>query len=653
MALRLADGVAVSRAGTQLLFEVGDDEFVIDSQPVADRVEQWMSRLDAGTDRTSLVADDDDRDFAGDLLDALVEYGVLCEHDSAVPVATTVLVAGTTPWAVRCRDLLLAAGVGAVTADVGLVDDADLVVDLAERRSLAERCWRAGVPSIAGAFDHRGFVIGPLTVPPNAGCWLCAQRRHSATRSAEVAQIAADSRVLARGSTAIDAALAGDLLARAARDILVGAPSALPPGRLVVHDLDTGAGTGHVFVPVDGCPVCCDGARSQPSGEEWVDSGYGVVRGLTEHHTGLLWTVLATCSLPLDTDGMPMRQRAECTRGAGATAEGARLRAIGEAVERHAAASRGDRRIVCASADELPGRCVQPSSLVHYSADQYGWLPYRKPRDTERIAWWPGHDWSGERVWLPDAVLRLYRPPDQCYSQVTSNGVAHGRDVADAAARAVCELVERDAVMTTWQAQQPGCRIDTTSLSNDDREILRWLTQLGYQPFCYAIPAALALPTVLAVAFGDGQHTPGAVIGAATDRDPKAAVRRALWELASNCDLGIAELRDAAGAFVAQTADVSTVDDHAAYYRPARRQEAFAFLDAGGTIDVRDLPMSGGSVAELCTESSVTVFLAPLSATVVRAVSPDLVPLWFGTGTEPRAHPRLRWREARCPHPFT
>jgi hypothetical protein len=133
-------------------------------------------------------------------------------------------------------------------------------------------------------------------------------------------------------------------------------------------------------------------------------------------------------------------------------------------------------------------------------------------------------------------------------------------------------------------------------------------------------------------------------------------------ELAGNVLSTAQEIRDGALAPIPAEA-VRHIDDHAAYYLSPAAGGALDFLSrpggqarapgprAGEPHDVIPACLAAGLRIATCDITPADV--AACGLRVVRAVSPDLAPLWFGWHREPAGHPRLRCpRPNRAPHPF-
>ncbi len=181
---------------------------------------------------------------------------------------------------------------------------------------------------------------------------------------------------------------------------------------------------------------------------------------------------------------------------------------------------------------------------------------------------------------------------------MTSNGLAAGATRADASMRAAVELIERDAFMISWLARLPGRRIALDdSIDPGTREVARQIAERGARLELYLLDVGLAVPTILAVGFGDGRRWPGATVAMAAHLSPRAAIRKAVLEQGHVGPYLRRLMIEGNQIIPERPEDVRTLSDHAIYYFPPSRASAFAFLDAGEPTPAACLEGARGSVA--------------------------------------------------------
>jgi len=237
--------------------------------------------------------------------------------------------------------------------------------------------------------------------------------------------------------------------------------------------------------------------------------------------------------------------------------------------------------------------------------------------------------------------LSLELRQEQLIAQGTSNGLAASTSKDDAAQRAIMELVERDAFMSTWLTATPARRIQLDdTLDPLLRTVLEGIEVLGAMVEVYTLPSSAIGTTVLCLALGDGDHYPGVTFGLGCDLDPRNALKQAVLEIGQTGPYLRRMMRSGMLTAATDPSGVREMLDHACYYFPKERATAFDRLRSENTTvnlrdlksrDMRSLEEAGVRVA-LVDVTSADVATGPFS--VMRAVSPDLQPIWFGYGLE-------------------
>jgi len=363
-------------------------------------------------------------------------------------------------------------------------------------------------------------------------------------------------------------------------------------------------------------------------------------------------------------------------RLSGLTISEARRSAIGEALERYCAARADLDRIIVSPLDQLDGNVLDPRLLVAYTDDQLRrkGFPYRVFIPERPHAWITGTRLdTGEPIWAPALPTYFELPSglDDEYCQVTTSGLAAGACLEDALSHAILELIERDAVAISWLTRQPGRRIILDdSLDPGAHLLVRQLASHGAHVELYLLHSDTEIAAVACLVLGNGKDWPGVTFSSAAHPDPRQAVRAAILEQGFSGtflrDVLIQEERPVPE----RREDVRTVMDHAQFYFPEARASCCDFLRRTDIppVPLRQVPqVTGGTLNELVFwlarrnvhVAAVDVTSADIAITgtrVVRALAPELLPIYFGFGNEPLAHPALIRRLGRAspnldPHP--
>jgi ribosomal protein S12 methylthiotransferase accessory factor len=321
-------------------------------------------------------------------------------------------------------------------------------------------------------------------------------------------------------------------------------------------------------------------------------------------------------------------------------------KAIGEACERHAFTTLTD-GVHLARAEELPEH-IEPGVLTGVPPDRY--LQPGFPCQPWAAA--ASKHWiqvqavrGGELSWvLADCVFHASAFPDQVRAglvyRANSSGCAAGRSPQDALCRSLLELLERDAFMRHWFAQQPGHELALRVLPDAVSSRLKHLRRVGVHANLQVLHLGLA-PVVLACVQDDKRRF--TCVGTACG-----------WTLAGAIDAALNEAELSAqvrwhGVPATSVAPnlVRTPADHAALYaQPDHYRMADRVLcpDTEATAADTDLdsPWADGldGLCAYLSDRDLNVWALDISPAgspchVVRAFVPGLIPIAFGHHLQP------------------
>jgi ribosomal protein S12 methylthiotransferase accessory factor len=604
-----------------------------------------------------------------------------------------VAVVGSGAWAVGVRAKLADAGLSALTS----ADSCDLMVVAADaedpethRRHAAQACAR-DIQVLHGTLGRGEVLLGPLFRKGLGACWSCMRDRRIANDPHPAALYRLDRHRRARPIAGRDAGLAGhiaaDLLALEAIKILRYGSNALL-GRVCVFSLIAPTSTTHLVIPLPECDVCGGGgAITDPSRYRlnldgivdaaspmvdfpgWVDGTTGVVSGAWVEEEGesrsLCFARAQPVSLPADVGPPPPP---ELCSGKGLTRGEALRSGLGEALERYGAGQVPQARIVTADLSELDGLVLTPDAVGLYADVQYASVdfPFECFNPDRRYHWIRGELLpSGGPIWLPaETALFAAGSLGDRLCQVTTSGLALGRNPDEAAMRAVLELVERDATMMTWLCRLPGIRLAADGKDPAVCAIIRWLESLGVTLSFYRLEVGIPIPTVLATSLGDGLCWPGLCVGSAAHPSLRKALRAAALEMVAT---GRSLVRARRQVVEGDEIRSDQFIDHAWYYFDPARAGSASFLSDGtptpcaaypdiAVENVRGLAKLLGATtgARIAMVDLTPPDLALSGLRVVRAFSDGLLPIHCGRGFERLGAPRLGGRGSLNPdpHPF-
>lgn len=358
----------------------------------------------------------------------------------------------------------------------------------------------------------------------------------------------------------------------------------------------------------------------------------------------------------------------------------ARLRALGEAVERYAGFLCPPDSGPYAAHGELPGRGVHPADWPRCSPAEYAdpANPLAPPDPGRRYRWLAG--WSLSRrepVYVPALHVCLGYLPEDPMERVAlphATGLAAGESLVAATVAGLCEVLERDAFMLTWCKRLPAPALLLPGAAWPEvaarmRRISRWGLRVSLHGLLPAEPPAKVLSLIW--------DRPGGPVpvacGLGAGLNPRQAVAKALDE-AVQSRRGLVAMATAHGSpahIPATPEEVRTLEDHLTYYLKPERLDAFAFLKAGGTMAAERLAACpdqapeaalahlvehlAGAGQEVIRVDLTPEDLAAAGLRVVRVLVPGRIPLAHGQAMRFLAMPR--WQRfpgavSPEPHPF-
>ncbi|MFI0404937.1 YcaO-like family protein [Actinomadura sp. 3N508] len=221
---------------------------------------------------------------------------------------------------------------------------------------------------------------------------------------------------------------------------------------------------------------------------------------------------------------------------------------------------------------------------------------------------------DGRPVWIPEALIALRDvPSDGRLSEITTIGLAAGRDPASAVRHATAELLERDAVMRVWAGEAHFTPID--GIPPEIAEALERDARLGWTTEPLQTTALTGRPVAAVLTRRPSTYSFG--IGFSAHDDPAQRLRHALAEAV--------QVRLLAALYGNRRVDdVTTFQDHLLYYCNPDR---FALLDRLTHDDGRG--RGGGRVASPPAAPGMSAAWVRLDGeddgpSVVRVVAPGL-----------------------------
>jgi ribosomal protein S12 methylthiotransferase accessory factor len=555
-----------------------------------------------------------------------------------------VAVAGEGPAADAVRGALADADCEVTDADPGGVADAGadraVVTGLAGSgrfEAANEAATGAALPWIAveaGGVAGEGFEglrAAAAGFAPGRGCYDCLRARVTACGGGD-----ADPR-----TSTPDRRLAGALAGReAVREEPFAGVIEVPHRR-------------RSFLSAPDCPTCGGGPDRELSrgyeelpledvlarAERAVDDRLGVVTAVGERESYPAPYYLAT---NCDTTAFSDATAGEQAAGVDTDWNRAYVKAVGEALERYAAATYRERSF----ADEPDARAVPPGRFV-------------RPEDADpepAVSWHPGMDLLVDGpVSLPAELVRFPPPAERVRPAITT-GLGLGSSTDEAALSGLYEVLERDAAMLAWYSTFDPVGIDA---GEEFGALARRARSEGLSVTPLLLTQDVDVP-VAAVTLRRGEW-PRFAAGSAAALDAAAAARSALAEAVQNWmelrALGPEQAAEAGEAVARYADDPSPVDG---FDDPTTTVDA---ASVGTTVPgSEELDALLDRVAEAGLDAYAarvtTRDAAALGFEVVRTLVPSAQPLFVGEpyfGERARSVPRelgFEPRLDRARHPF-
>lgn len=331
--------------------------------------------------------------------------------------------------------------------------------------------------------------------------------------------------------------------------------------------------------------------------------------------------------------------------GTAASVALAKIKALGEAYERHASGLVRIERVATAKElTEAHEQWLDPRIVAPFTDEQYRQLKRYQPfQENKPWEWVEGRLAATDKpIWVP--VDLAFYPINAkslgrklCFG-ATSSGVAAYSNEPEAIRRALFELLERHATMDSWFRHDSLRPIDPALLPYHwQRRVAYWKTR-GRE--VYVLDMSDRVHGIVAVNVTMiGDTFPYFMCGAAASDNFETALAKAFNET----ELMIVCARESKRKKYLEPEDVNDVLDHALLYAQSPKHAAKLEWLWSGKVK-KEIPNTTKSVEQVLKDlDAVIVRLSPPGAPlyVFRVLSEHLIPLDFGYGTNHYTHKSL------------
>ncbi len=419
-------------------------------------------------------------------------------------------------------------------------------------------------------------LIGPLFLPGDTGCWKCMASRLASGRIFQ-AGIPRNPIQPPLGAVSATVSAVTNLVAVEVLGLLREEKGSSLPGRIVRLDLAHLDTSSEEVVRDPYCTACSQvqsparretlsaAAVSPPTPGIWDTSQPLVKTGYERHvgsQTGAIRSIqrVDVPQMPdvhvyassvnhlqeLDLEAVASKGFVVAAAGKGFTAEQAWKSALFEGLERFSAIYEGHISDVKASARALGQDCLSPNELYHFSEAQFQmrrewnrsyrhFQPIPEPFDPdEEVSWVLAKSLTSNATkYIPTAAVFFHPPPDKntssCFAD--SNGLAAGPTFRSACARALTEVIERDAIGIWWYNRVTAPSIKLHSISDElFQHHRRQLASHNRAMRVIPIASESGLPVFVVISWDDEHFAQRLAVGMGCHPNANEALRSALSE---------------------------------------------------------------------------------------------------------------------------
>ncbi|MCB9228854.1 MAG: YcaO-like family protein [Deltaproteobacteria bacterium] len=362
--------------------------------------------------------------------------------------------------------------------------------------------------------------------------------------------------------------------------------------------------------------------------------------------SGQLQFVKSKCGYPLTVDpGKSIRGVERGTLGVDQDLSLAKIKAMGEAIERYATMQNQSGKDLLARQSEIPEDLLLPPGLfcLGTKADTASQVAQDWDDDHKYFQWLPAYNLRTHDVKLIHSDLVHYLHQDrQPVVEDSSNGAACHTNFFAAIINGIEELFERDAILCHWLLKIKPPQIRLNGLCEQSGSVLSELYKMGYEIKALDITLDSIFPTVLLLGIRKELAFPYMAIAAGCSAHLKSSVQSAIKELAAT--LIASNMSD----YESYTSKNKKLFGHRNKYLNPQNRHIWQFLVNGpmteSDLEHKNNPASDYSdrlsdIIRYCNKKEFTPLivnttpeqLSKYPVHTIKALIPELQPLYFGS----------------------
>ncbi len=304
-------------------------------------------------------------------------------------------------------------------------------------------------------------------------------------------------------------------------------------------------------------------------------------------------------------------------------------------------------------------------------------FPLRNIPKDKKIKWRKFYEYTGKEKWLPQDHAYVNQWILSSSSDVTTSGCAAHSSLDEAELRATLELIERDCIMRHWISGLgfPHVRVD--SLPAEISSYINRLQNFGFSPHIIDVSLYKGIYCFAVCLENRKSLYPSLLVASGASLEPEEALSKALREVIGSLSITSAIYKDKGKGETINSYDVRSPEEHGIFYRdPFNKNILKHYLTPASEREFkkyrpyydkkqnkkkllvainRDLRKKYG-IRLFYADQAINAF-KHTGVNVIRCVSPELMPLTFGTGylklRPPNQPPRFSEDALLYPHPYS
>lgn len=300
---------------------------------------------------------------------------------------------------------------------------------------------------------------------------------------------------------------------------------------------------------------------------------------------------------------------------------------------------------------QLEGKAINPDRFWRYDSEQLlkNKFPFKEIKKTSRFRWRKMFSPILENTLVPEDFIYINFEKPSPYHSNTTSGCAADVNIDNACLRAVLELIERDNVMRHWAKGESMPQFDLSTAKGEIKENIDFVNNLGFDIKIINCSRLESVYTFIIFLVNKSALRPRVMITSACALKPEEAILKGFNEAIGGILISLV-LEETTKPRYLKTNEIEDPRDHANYYRDPKTFKVLKhFYESSGTFSLADLKNKNYGDNALSIVKNLLLHLkrlgidvyfidqtfSPLKkfgVKVIRAVSPELMPLVFGTG---------------------